>query len=81
MQAMAGERRNSVIVAITDGVISITRPGTPLAEDYKVQTGTRKLVRTYSWSGPNINSPEVKEFRAVASKAAHDKARELGWIA
>ena len=81
MQAMAGERRNGVTVTITGGVISVTRPGSPLAEDYKVQTGTRKLVRTYSWTDPNINSPEIKEFRAAASKAAHDKARELGWIA
>jgi hypothetical protein len=45
-----------------------------------VQTGTRKLIRVYSWSGPNINSPEVKEFRAAASKTAYDKARELRWI-
>jgi hypothetical protein len=66
---MAGEHRNGVVVTITDGVISIIRPGTALAEDYKVRTGTRKLVRTYSWSGPNINSPEVQEFRAAASKA------------
>jgi hypothetical protein len=77
---MAGEQRNGVVVTITNGVISISRPGTALAEDYKVQSGTRKLIRVYSWSGPNINSPEVREFRAAASKAAYDKARELRWI-
>lgn len=77
---MAGEHRDGVVVTIAHGVISIVRPGTTLAEDYRVLTGTRKLVRTYSWSGPNINSLEVQEFRPAASKAAYDKARELGWI-
>jgi len=65
---------------VKDGVISVCRPGTSLAADYKCQSQTRQLVRKHSWVGPNVNSPEVREFVAQAGDAAYCEARELSWI-
>ena len=67
-------------MTVKDVVISVSRPGTSLAADYKCQSQTRQLVRTYSWVGPKVNSPEVREFVAAARDAAYCEARELGWI-
>jgi hypothetical protein len=67
-----------VQVAVEDGAIIVTLPGTSFCVVYRKGADPWLLVSNIR---DDPNSPISKyTFRARAWTAANDKARELGWI-
>ena len=67
-------------VEVQGDSIIVTMPGTDFAVTYEKSADTPHLVLTHSWLSEPVTTPAVSKFRALASKAAVAKARELGWI-
>ena len=77
---MIGDIENDldVQVAVKDGAIIVTLPGTSFCVVYRKGADPWLLVSDIR---DDPNSPISKyTFRARAWVAANDKARELGWI-
>jgi hypothetical protein len=70
----------TVVVAIIEKGLMVTRPGTPFAVVYEWQPESRQLILSQSWISPHTTSPAIAEFRTAAWDAACKRARELGWI-
>jgi hypothetical protein len=67
-------------VEVQGGDIIVTLPGTNFMVTYFKPAGTSHLIARPNWTDDPDASIELGEFLTRAWTAAHDKARELGWI-
>jgi hypothetical protein len=71
---------NLQVEVVRDGIV-VTIPGTHFKVVYQKCFEAPGLVATSGWTSDDLDAPITpNEFRALAWRAANDKARELGWV-
>jgi hypothetical protein len=71
---------NLQVEVVRDGIV-VTIPGTHFKVVYQKCFEAPGLVATSGWTPDDHDAPITpNEFRALAWRAANDKARELGWV-
>jgi len=70
---------SSLSVEVLDNGLRVTNPHTPYSVTYIRNMGSRTLESHELLAVPDIDGQEAL-FLAAAWKAAHAKAKDLGWI-
>ncbi len=71
---------SSLTVEVDDRHIVITMPGTSFRASYFVSSNSPELTRSDWMTEDGEASVSRTDFLKLAVKAAHAKARELGWL-
>ena len=70
---------SDVLVEVLDNGLRVTQPGATYSVNYIRNESSRMLEAHELLAMPDINGQEAS-FLAAAWRAAHSKAKELGWI-